>query len=232
MILLTHFNQSEYNEFKNDVNTNDIDNEGEQEDSIRNDNIENQQQEYVKMSYLLSPKEYLTKILPCSLASAGDIGLGNTSFRFITLSLYTMIKTSSLVFVLLWGVLFKLERMTLRILTIVIIMTFGVMMMVVGQHDSGNDDNGDSNKDTTTDNISQGQLLDDNNVDVNTGVSEIGNVDDNNNGGGGVSDDNTQSDTFPIDNSNNNNNNNNVGYGEIIEDEDDDNDFYSDELND
>ncbi|GME95232.1 unnamed protein product [[Candida] boidinii] len=227
-----YYNTIDYNEFKNDDDddanddsvTQDDDDDYDDEDSNhprRNENIETQQPEYVKMSYLLSPKEYMTKILPCSLASAGDIGLGNTSFRFITLSLYTMIKTSSLVFVLLWGVLFKLERMTLRILTIVIIMTFGVMMMVVGQHD-GNDNN--HSKDT--DNIAQGKLVDDNNgkIEGHTGgVGEIGNHMDNN---GGVSDDSAQTDTYPVENSNNN-----VGYGEIIEDEDEDNDFYSDELN-
>ncbi|KAG7893393.1 hypothetical protein KL935_002763 [Ogataea polymorpha] len=88
-----------------------------------------------QLDYRMPVREYLTKILPCSVASAGDIGLGNTAFRFISLSLYTMIKTSSLVFVLLWGVLFKLERMTWRIVSIVLIMTIGVIMMVWGQHE-------------------------------------------------------------------------------------------------
>ncbi|VEU20362.1 DEKNAAC101086 [Brettanomyces naardenensis] len=91
------------------------------------------------LSYIPSITEYVTKILPCSLASAGDIGFGNTAFRFITLSLYTMVKTSSLIFVLLWGVLFKLEKMTSRILIIVLIMTGGVCMMVWGQHDDSTD---------------------------------------------------------------------------------------------
>jgi len=88
-----------------------------------------------KLCYIPPIAEYLTKILPCSLASAGDIGFGNVAFRFITLSLYTMVKTSSLVFVLLWGVAFKLEKMTCKILTIVIIMVSGVCMMVWGQQD-------------------------------------------------------------------------------------------------
>ncbi|ODQ48796.1 hypothetical protein PICMEDRAFT_27647, partial [Pichia membranifaciens NRRL Y-2026] len=70
-------------------------------------------------------RRYVTKILPCSIASAGDIGLGNAAFRFITLSLYTMVKTSALIFVLLWGVFFKLEKLTVRIFTIVCVMTFG-----------------------------------------------------------------------------------------------------------
>lgn len=88
------------------------------------------------LSYTMPIKEYIFKIFPCSLASAGDIGLGNVAFRFITLSLYTMVKTSALIFVLLWGVFFRLEKLTLRIFTIVCIMTFGVSMMVWGQHDS------------------------------------------------------------------------------------------------
>lgn len=88
------------------------------------------------LSYTMPIKEYVTKILPCSIASAGDIGLGNAAFRFITLSLYTMVKTSALIFVLLWGVFFKLEKLTVRIFTIVCVMTFGVSMMIWGQHDS------------------------------------------------------------------------------------------------
>lgn len=63
-----------------------------------------------KLNYIIPLKEYISKILPCSIASAGDIGLGNTSFRFITLSLYTMVKTSSLIFVLLWGFSLNLKN--------------------------------------------------------------------------------------------------------------------------
>ena len=44
---------------------------------------------------------YLRQIFPCSIASAGDIGLSNVSISMITLSLYTMLKTSSLMFVLI-----------------------------------------------------------------------------------------------------------------------------------
>ncbi|KAG0672049.1 Triose-phosphate Transporter, partial [Pichia californica] len=100
------------------------------ESNTRNIEIDNSQ-----ITYTMPIKEYITSILPCSVASAGDIGLGNTSFRFISLSLYTMVKTSALIFVLLWGVFFKLEQLTLRILTIVGIMSFGVSMMVWGQKD-------------------------------------------------------------------------------------------------
>lgn len=118
------------------------------------------------VTYTMPIKEYLTKILPCSIASAGDIGLGNTAFRFITLSLYTMVKTSALIFVLLWGVFFKLEKLTLRIITIVCIMTFGVSMMVWGQHDGTTTPTSTS---TTTpsdmsNSITNGDLLPDSNT--------------------------------------------------------------------
>lgn len=73
---------------------------------------------------------YLKQIFPCSLASAGDIGLSNVSFKFISLSLYTMLKTSSLMFVLMFGLLFRLEKFNWRLVSIVLVMTGSVIMMV------------------------------------------------------------------------------------------------------
>ncbi|GMF07375.1 unnamed protein product [Ambrosiozyma monospora] len=87
-----------------------------------------------KLGYFVNPKVYLTKILPCALASAGDIGLGNTSLKYITISLYTMLKTAlALIFTLFWGFTLRLERVTMRLLLIIVIMTFSVMMLVYGQ---------------------------------------------------------------------------------------------------
>lgn len=91
--------------------------------------------------YLMSRKLYLVSIVPCALASSGDIGCGNVSFRFITLSLYTMIKSSSIAFVLIFGVLFKLEKLTFKLVSIVVVMTAGVMMMVAGS--TNDQQNGD-----------------------------------------------------------------------------------------
>ena len=72
---------------------------------------------------------YITNILPCALASAGDLGLSNVSFRFVTLSLYTMLKTSSLMFVLIFGLLFKLEKFHWRLVVIVLTMTISLMLL-------------------------------------------------------------------------------------------------------
>lgn len=85
------------------------------------------------LSYVIHPWDYVKTIFPCSLTSALDIGLGNTAIRFIPLSVFTMVKTSSLIFVLFWGVLLRLERLTGRIVAIVVVMTGGVILMMWGQ---------------------------------------------------------------------------------------------------
>lgn len=72
---------------------------------------------------------YAAQILPCAAASAGDIGLSNVSLEYISLSLYTMLKTSSLIFVLVFGLLFRLERFSWRLVVIVMVMCASVMMM-------------------------------------------------------------------------------------------------------
>lgn len=80
-------------------------------------------------SLLMDFPIYIRQIFPCSIASAGDIGLSNVSISLITLSLYTILKTSSLMFVLLFGLLFKLEKFNWRLIFIVAIMTISVIMM-------------------------------------------------------------------------------------------------------
>lgn len=80
--------------------------------------------------FKMGPWVYVRLILPCLAALAGDIGLSNVSYKFILLSLYTMLKTSSLMFVLLFGLLFRLEKFNWRLVVIVGVMTASVMMMV------------------------------------------------------------------------------------------------------
>ena len=87
---------------------------------------------------------YLRQIFPCSIASAGDIGLSNVSISMITLSLYTMLKTSSLMFVLIFGLLFKLEKFNWRLIVIVMIMTVSVVMMTDKPDEELNQENNSS----------------------------------------------------------------------------------------
>lgn len=78
-------------------------------------------------------KIYLISITPCAFASASDIGMGNVSFQFVTLTFYTMVKSSSLAWVLFFSILFKLEVPTRKLIGIIGVMTAGVVMMVAGE---------------------------------------------------------------------------------------------------
>lgn len=77
--------------------------------------------------------DYFRRVLPCATASCGDIGMGNASFRLVTLSFYTMVKSANLLFVLLFSIVFRLEQPTLRIFCIISIMTVGVLLMAAGE---------------------------------------------------------------------------------------------------
>jgi solute carrier family 35 protein C2 len=76
---------------------------------------------------------YLTRIGPCGTATALDIGLGNFSLRFISLTFFTMCKSSVLAFVLLFAFIFRLEKPSWRLLGIITLMSVGVIMMVAGE---------------------------------------------------------------------------------------------------
>lgn len=75
-------------------------------------------------------KFYLKFIVPTALATAGDVVLSNISFEFVPLTVYTIIKSSSIAFVLLFGCLFRLEQFRLQLGLIVSVMFIGVVLMV------------------------------------------------------------------------------------------------------
>lgn len=93
---------------------------------------------------------YFTRIAPCGLATGMDIGLGNMSLKFITLTFYStlhcivkcylllthrsaMCKSSVLGFVLVFAFIFRLEKPTWKLCAIITVMTIGVIMMVAGE---------------------------------------------------------------------------------------------------
>ncbi|KAF1357844.1 TPT-domain-containing protein [Lizonia empirigonia] len=76
---------------------------------------------------------YFSRIGPCGAATGMDIGLGNTSLKFISLTFFTMCKSSALGFVLIFAFLFRLEQPSWRLVLIIAIMTVGVVMMVAGE---------------------------------------------------------------------------------------------------
>lgn len=53
---------------------------------------------------------YLKKIVPLSIASAADIGFSNWSLQYITVTLYTMAKSTTILFIVFFALVFKLEK--------------------------------------------------------------------------------------------------------------------------
>ncbi|KAG2178947.1 hypothetical protein INT43_001794 [Umbelopsis isabellina] len=82
-----------------------------------------------------SVQNYLYKVCPCAVATSLDIGLSNLSLKTITLSFYTMCKSSTLAFVLIFAFLFKLEKPRLKLIGIIVVITAGVLLMVSDETD-------------------------------------------------------------------------------------------------
>ncbi|SNX86675.1 related to YMD8 - putative nucleotide sugar transporter [Melanopsichium pennsylvanicum] len=77
--------------------------------------------------------DWASKVVPCALATALDIGLSNTSLKTITLTFYTMCKSSNLAFVLFFAFLFGLEVIRWSLIGIIALITVGVVMMVAAE---------------------------------------------------------------------------------------------------
>lgn len=72
----------------------------------------------------------LKKVLPTGIISALDIGLSNWSFMFITVSLYTMVKSSCILFILFFSLLLGLEKPRPNLIVIVVFISFGLFLFV------------------------------------------------------------------------------------------------------
>ncbi|KAI1297299.1 Solute carrier family 35 member C2 [Halotydeus destructor] len=68
------------------------------------------------------------KLCATGVASALDIGFSNWSFEFITISLYTMTKSTCIIFILGFAILFKLERLRLSLVAVVLLISLGLFM--------------------------------------------------------------------------------------------------------
>ncbi|XP_066834343.1 solute carrier family 35 member C2 isoform X3 [Anser cygnoides] len=76
----------------------------------------------------LSWADCLRRAAPAALSTSLDIGLSNWSFLYVTVSLYTMTKSSAILFILLFSLLFKLEEMRLALVLVVLLIAGGLFM--------------------------------------------------------------------------------------------------------
>ena len=87
----------------------------------------------------ISRKNYLYSVIPCAATTALDIGLSNSSLKVyglmqsISLTFYTMIKSGTPVFILLFGFLFGLEKVSWKLFFIIATICSGILMMVANE---------------------------------------------------------------------------------------------------
>ncbi|XP_046440117.1 solute carrier family 35 member C2-like [Daphnia pulex] len=77
---------------------------------------------------ILAWQPYTVQLAPAGIASALDIGLSNWSLEFITVSLYTMSKSTAIIFIMGFALLFKLEKKHWTLLVVVVMISGGLVM--------------------------------------------------------------------------------------------------------
>lgn len=77
---------------------------------------------------MLNWKEYIVAVSPTGIFSGIDIGLSNWGLELVTVSLYTMTKSTTIVFILAFAILFKLEKKSWSLCTIVVMISIGLFL--------------------------------------------------------------------------------------------------------
>uniref|UniRef100_A0A0P4WK87 Sugar phosphate transporter domain-containing protein n=1 Tax=Scylla olivacea TaxID=85551 RepID=A0A0P4WK87_SCYOL len=77
---------------------------------------------------MLSWDVYWRKVLPPGAAAGLDIGLSQWSLEFITVALYTMSKSTALLFILAFAIIFKLEEMRCTVVVLVVLIAGGLFL--------------------------------------------------------------------------------------------------------
>ncbi|KAK9915304.1 hypothetical protein WJX75_007302 [Coccomyxa subellipsoidea] len=83
----------------------------------------------------LTWKEFFVHVVPNGAATGLDIGLSNFSLSLITLSFYTMCKSTTPVFLLGFCFLWGIERPSWNLALVVVIISFGLGLLVAGETD-------------------------------------------------------------------------------------------------
>ncbi|CAG8480618.1 4212_t:CDS:2 [Funneliformis caledonium] len=81
----------------------------------------------------VSISSYFTRVVPCAVAAALEICMANASLIFITLSFYTMVKSSTPIWVLIFAFAFGLEQPKLILIIIITVISVGVLLTVEGE---------------------------------------------------------------------------------------------------
>ncbi|CAM9094506.1 unnamed protein product [Ectocarpus fasciculatus] len=72
-------------------------------------------------------------VIPIGLATAGDILLSNLSFMVADVVFYTIVKSGSLIWILLWAVVLRFEALTPKMGSVVLITCVGLLLASLGE---------------------------------------------------------------------------------------------------
>ncbi|ORZ34727.1 triose-phosphate transporter family-domain-containing protein [Catenaria anguillulae PL171] len=81
----------------------------------------------------------LARIVPCGMATALDIGLSNASLKSLSLSFYTLVKSSTPMFALAFALALRLEKPSLRLFGVMAAITLGMSLAVAHADESAFD---------------------------------------------------------------------------------------------
>ncbi|PAA74328.1 hypothetical protein BOX15_Mlig019756g1 [Macrostomum lignano] len=73
-------------------------------------------------------RPYIKRVALTGVAGSLDIGLSNWSFEFISISLYTMTKSSAVVFILLFAIVFRIEERRWSLIAVVLLISTGLLL--------------------------------------------------------------------------------------------------------
>ncbi|ELT88792.1 hypothetical protein CAPTEDRAFT_123243 [Capitella teleta] len=72
--------------------------------------------------------DFIKRIAPPGIASSLDIALSNWSFEYISISLYTMTKSTVIIFIMFFSIVFKLEKPRWSLISIIGCISLGLFM--------------------------------------------------------------------------------------------------------
>ena len=81
----------------------------------------------------MSWDKFLGIAIPCGLVTSLDVGFSNLALVRITITFYTMVKSSSPIFVVLSAYFFGIEKITLPLILTVLIISAGEFLTVMGE---------------------------------------------------------------------------------------------------
>lgn len=77
-------------------------------------------------------KQFVWISATCGIVTSLDVALSNLSQVGLSITFYTMIKSSTPIFVLFWAQIFGIERITLPLVGIILVISSGEFLMVMG----------------------------------------------------------------------------------------------------